>query len=93
MDSLNDAGSFHLHNRLSDFFSVLASEHEFRFSRAGRFNLAVFVDIAVSVATKHNRLFPACDRALNIFHKNRSAENSAVKLTSDDSVGAWGKLL
>ena len=92
MDSLNDSRTFHLHDCLSDFLSVLAGEDEFSLSCAWCFDLAVLVNIAISVSAEYNRLFPACDIALNVLYEDWSAENCSVKFATDYSVRAWCKL-
>ena len=93
MDSLNDSRSLHFHDCLSDFFSVLASEDKLGLSCARSLNLAVFVDITVSVSAENDWLFPAGNGTGHILYENRCAENSSVQLATDNSVGAWGKLL
>ena len=93
VNSLDDSGTFHIHNRFSDFCAVLAGEHKFCLSGARSFYLAVFVDISVCMPSENKRFFPAGNGSLNVFYKNRRAEYRSVEFRADDTVRAGRKLL
>ena len=92
MNSLNDSRSRHVFNQLADFFSVCTGENKLCLSCAWSFNFCIFVNVAVCVTAKNNRLFPAAYSSVNVADKNRLAEYSTVKLCTDNSVWRRSKL-
>ena len=93
MDTLNDSGLLKLLDCLSYYFSVIACKYELCLTGTGNSDLNVFVNIAVSVSCKSDRLLPGSYIGLYSLYHDRCAENSSVKDCPDGSVRALPHLL
>ena len=86
LDTLDDAGAFHVHDRFADLFAVRSRKYEFSFSRAGRADFTIFVYVAVSVSSERDRFFPARNGRIDIVYEYGCAEHGAVEFRADDAV-------